>query len=791
MATLSTQSQSTSSNQTNTSNSTQAIIDSIVCPISGMPMHEPVTGTDGQTYEKSEITKWLAKHAISPMTRQPMTIDDLQVNANIRYLCDKYHAGEFGTIPKQKSKVLDSVGYTIQSDAKVCLVDSIHHFSFGVEKDSDFTLDSLPGVDLYIVEDCSASTGAETSTQDENGKTLEVGFSINDVINHAAKTVASSLRPKDRLGIIAFDDRIDHITTLTSMTPVNKAGVIGKIDDIKPRGSTNIYGGVIAALDEINKRDDKTRQAAIIALTDGQPNVCPARGEVGELRELRKNTNFSTPIYMMGFGYHLQRGLLYQMSKEGNASTGHIPDGGMVGTVFSNFLANIMCSACSNLQLHITSLQKDFDMEKCQILGDFTTNYSETEPHKITINVGSVQFEQSRDIMVKDLPEYYRYHFSCKMGGKVYTSSEQVVNVSDSDRSIETTNKNYSYNKLRLLTCDELRRACQLKKRNEDTNELYRDLVAIIDKNTDSKSKSLAATIKDQVYMILGSDKREHMTYYNKWGEFYLDQLTSTLLRQFSPNFKDEACMVFNNPCFDMVVKHVADTFNTLPPPTPSIKKYDQNTGSYRSLGVATMATFNSQDNGCWTGDSKILMGDGLYRNASEVKPGDSIVSFKDHNDPRSRTLTKVKTVVVTTQENPLVKLVTLPGGAKLTAWHPFMNINDQWSFPVEQYRSNVSTYNCSKLYNLVLEDYHVVVVNGMPCITLGHGYTDGILAHPYFGTDAIIRDLEKCPDYHKGIVSLNTSQFSREGPKLHEGDISTVNGMNQKPTFQEQSFGI
>ena len=575
------------------------------------------------------------------------------------------------------------------------------------------------------------------------------------------------------------------------MTPVNKAGVIGKIDDIKPRGSTNIYGGVIAALDEINKRDDKTRQAAIIALTDGQPNVCPARGEVGELRELRKNTNFSTPIYMMGFGYHLQRGLLYQMSKEGNASTGHIPDGGMVGTVFSNFLANIMCSACSNLQLHITSLQKDFDMEKCQILGDFTTNYSETEPHKITINVGSVQFEQSRDIMVKDLPEYYRYHFSCKMGGKVYTSSEQVVNVSDSDRSIETTNKNYSYNKLRLLTCDELRRACQLKKRNEDTNGLYRDLVAIIDNNTDSKSKSLAATIKDQVYMILGSDKREHMTYYNKWGEFYLDQLTSTLLRQFSPNFKDEACMVFNNPCFDMVVKHVADTFNTLPPPTPSIKKYDQNTGSYRSLGVATMATFNSQDNGCWTGDSKILMGNGLYRNASEVKPGDSIVSFKDHNDPRSRTLTKVKTVVVTTQENPLVKLVTLPGGAKLTAWHPFMNINDQWSFPVEQYRSNVSTYNCSKLYNLVLEDYHVVVVNGMPCITLGHGYTDGILAHPYFGTDAIIRDLEKCPDYHKGIVSLNTSQFSREGPKLHEGDISTVNGMNQKPTFQEQSFGI
>ena len=62
-------------------------------------------------------------------------------------------------------------------------------------------------------------------------------------------------------------------------------------------------------------------------------------------------------------------------------------------------------------------------------------------------------------------------------------------------------------------------------------------------------------------------------------------------------------------------------------------------------------------------------------------------------------------------------------------------------------------------------------------------------IAHPYFGTDAIIKDSEKCPDYHTGQVSLNTSQFSREGPKLREGDTATVSGMNQKPTFQEESL--
>ena len=95
------------SNATNTTIARQAILDSICCPITGQPMKDPVQGNDGHTYERSAITKWLTeKKALSPMTNQPMTVDNLKVNANIRYLCDQYHSGAFGTTNYKKNVIV-------------------------------------------------------------------------------------------------------------------------------------------------------------------------------------------------------------------------------------------------------------------------------------------------------------------------------------------------------------------------------------------------------------------------------------------------------------------------------------------------------------------------------------------------------------------------------------------------------------------------------------------------------------------------------------------------------------
>lgn len=65
----------------------------IVCPISGCIFKDPVTlPEDGQTYEKSEIVKWLQIHRVSPLTRVPINtrVNTIHSNTVMRQLVDAY-----------------------------------------------------------------------------------------------------------------------------------------------------------------------------------------------------------------------------------------------------------------------------------------------------------------------------------------------------------------------------------------------------------------------------------------------------------------------------------------------------------------------------------------------------------------------------------------------------------------------------------------------------------------------------------------------------------------------------
>jgi hypothetical protein len=60
-----------------------------ICPITLLPMTDPVKGSDGQTYEREAIVKWLESNPNSPLTRQPMRIDSLQPNKSLKAAMEK------------------------------------------------------------------------------------------------------------------------------------------------------------------------------------------------------------------------------------------------------------------------------------------------------------------------------------------------------------------------------------------------------------------------------------------------------------------------------------------------------------------------------------------------------------------------------------------------------------------------------------------------------------------------------------------------------------------------------
>ena len=603
---------------TNQGNGLEAIIESITCPITGDIMQDPVQGNDGHTYERAAITEWLSRNPTSPQTRQSMNITDLKVNASIRFLCDKYRTGGFGNVPKPRPQNPPTI-----SDNNIKLLsiagrlpDQKTHISFTVDQESfpSNLLDNHLPQDIVLVIDRSGSMGLPVEAKDSNGDQLENGMSIQDIVNHAAKTVAQTCNKNTRLAIIAFDNQIETISDFITMNEINKSTIMAKIDHIKPRGQTNIWGATEAAINLLDSRDDKQRNGAIMLLTDGSPNVSPARGEVDALRKLRIKKNFTSPIYTFGFGYNLSKDLLYDMAKIANGANGHIPDGGMIATVFCNFIATILSTVVVNLQLHIQSTNPARSTSTLQdiLMGDYNYSYTNTNGNEwMTFDLGTVQNQQVRDIILNtSSTDKLTYCYTYKIGGKSVTSPELFL----SDLlSTQLTEAEYQYHINRYNVIQALRRMLNFNRVNDNTSAMstFEELVANLESQSTVNDKTLGliknlkgdATNSGQIALAVSN-----MQYFKKWGEFYIDQLSRSLNQQIKPNFKDEGCL-FGGQIFEDLVDKASDIFDTLPPPTPSLLNTGTSYGAYRSVSTpVNMSSYNDPGGGCFTGDSLILL---------------------------------------------------------------------------------------------------------------------------------------------------------------------------------------
>jgi len=180
----------------------------LMCPITQEIMKDPVQGSDGQTYDRDAIVRWLNQKQTSPLTNLPMGIHDLKVNAAIKYLVDQYHAGNLSTLSGQMPQTSQNNN---SQDNKSENNNKILTHNYGILKDKGLlsifdeytstkdsvSKDDLLPIDLVLCIDRSGSMNTPVEAKDENGSKLEDGFTQQDIVNHAAKTLAKSLSSKD------------------------------------------------------------------------------------------------------------------------------------------------------------------------------------------------------------------------------------------------------------------------------------------------------------------------------------------------------------------------------------------------------------------------------------------------------------------------------------------------------------------------------------------------------------------------------------------------------------------
>jgi hypothetical protein len=301
------------------------------------------------------------------------------------------------------------------------------------------------------------------------------------------------------------------------------------------------------------------------------------------------------------------------------------------------------------------------------------------------------------------------------------------------------------------------------------TETNYNELVKLLEENKYSHSQpfvdGLLKNIKGD-FANIGQVKLAIDTkYFRRWGEFYLDQLSRSLNQQIKPNFKDEGCM-FGGEVFEALVDKSSDIFNSLEPPTPSLVVQQSGNMFYRSLNLApqapiSMASYNDPHGGCVDSYCKIAMFDGTFKFLKDVQKFDIIKSIDENNKIVGA---KVLCVVETLIESGYRDYVNI-NGVLITPWHPIKfglhGKTETWWFPGELF--STYSYPSSSMITLVLENHHVMFINGLKCITLGHNFTNhSKLIHPYYGTNKVIENLMYYfpEDYARGKISVKSKHI-------------------------------
>ena len=665
-----------------------------LCAIGLSLMKDPAIAPDGFTYERTAITEWLNQNAVSPMTRQPMRADQLRSNHALRQTIENWVAAHPMAAAADGST---AAVVPLFKDAPLSLTGSLSGGELFLRLNvSDAKRQPIV---LLIIADNSGSMGEEASGGD-GGESF--GFTRLDLVKHTIRTIAAILGPNDMLGIVTYSTSAQVVLVPTVMNDAGRARVTAALETVQPDSQTNIFDGIRTASVLANAPELAGRHIVGALLTDGFPNINPPRGIVPTLANLPMTNQWS--LHTFGFGYKLDSKLLAEIAHWGQGLFGFIPDCSMVGTVFINFIANMLATGHRGQRIYY------------KVGGTVSS-----------LLTGPVQIGQARDFVV---PVGAGSSVAVSLDGITWTDATV-----GSEPVFPAAHKSY----LRALEA-------VVASAGTDSTSLQSFRAEYLPFIHDTAVCALFADVKpgpaDEGQVSMAP------RFWAKWGEHYLRSYLRAQELQQALNFKDPGLQIYGGALFHEIQTVADSAFCTLPAPKPSSvprvtvgSTYGGYYGSAAAVAApTTMATFHNPSGGCFAGHCRIMMADGTVCPIKDIAPGATVWTISGPAVVRALVTcgSKLRT-------QPMVQL----GDLCITPWHPIRLNNGIYVFPADMtpYQDRL----IDTVYNLVLDQGHVVDCEGFLCITLGHGITEPVAAHDFFGTDAVIQDLMKLPGWSVG----------------------------------------
>eukprot|EP00762_Andalucia_godoyi_P005803 ANDGO_06983.mRNA.1 Protein spotted leaf 11 len=761
--------------------STATIPDEFLCPITKSVMKDPVIGPDGQTYERPAIEQWLQGHHDSPITRIPMMASQLVPNYALKNMIQSFllanvdETQSAATTTATRAHAGVAAGASAASarlGVELGLVARVHKkidgSKFAHVKISPPAAGPKRPLQLICVLDVSGSMDTDASIQSSKESDQLTRL---DIVKHSVNTIIETLDDEDSLAIVKFSSDAQVVLPMMRVQGNGKARAKQALMALQTEGSTNIWDGLRVSLELASRTASVAAlPCTIVMFTDGESNMDPPRGIVPTLESCLAEHKFDGSLHTFGFGYDLDSQLLSNIAHLGGGTFGYIPDSSMVGTVFVNFASTALATYSQGLRLTAGSADG-------------------ASPSDQEFYVSMVQYGQSRDLFVPigehasqvqlTLADLHGFSKCICIDANNFSSVQGDAHGDGISAEMDENSNGFVSQKARMLFIDRVSRAIP----NMDAASVELPLLV-------SELKALGGPA-DHFLRDVESSKAgegqvkkafERQDWYARWGRHYLPSLVRSHELQQRLNFRDPSVQLYGGDAFVQYQAKADKLFCALPPPQSSARAGAdyRGSGAPSSRVPVNMSSYYNSRGPCFDGDSLVAMFDGTVKRVRDLRKGDVL-----SNGGRVRCL--VETVL---GDEP-TRVINLKG-MWITPWHPVI-WNGAWTFPNEVDPSAVVDKVLGSIFNLVLESVHVAEICGVQVICLGHGMQGPVIGHAYFGTDAVIEDLQHVENWETGHILLDSGCMVRNpetqlvtgiishppAPALCEAFASLQNGLS------------
>ena len=767
------------------------------CIITHKLMRDAVVDSEGNSYDKYAIEEWLEKNATSPHTRAPLRKAQLAPNRVLRGMIEKWRkahpAHEESAAPHPAAEA--EAAEATSKKARLCVRAGAENTVFvslrtpeGPKKNL-FTTSQVPKgrvpVAVVCCVDTSGSMRSLAKVKNDQGQEESGGLSQLDLVKHAIRVVLASMTEADSLGLVSFNTNANVVLPIMKMTKENKETVSAALTNLLPTGMTNMWDGLFKGLEQLREADCPGN-ANLMLFTDGRPTVQPPRGHVEMLHRYRdEHQVLPCAVNTYGFGYELDSALLSELASEGCGTYAFIPDASLLGTVFVNSITNQLAKCGRDIIVNVEEREGLKLADACVVGG-----YQHTRTTwGVTTNLGSAQYGQSRDAVFRVTAPVERGEAGqVLMLGSITASWYNLEKRERETLEVITLQDEYVKNsvipekrdvaelhRVRLESLEAITKAHTLGKAQDyrTAAQCVRECVSKLTLSSVIMYKEIEDLQKDFEGQIMESVTE---TAFRKWGQHFLPSLVNAHLMQQCNNFKDPGVQHYGGPLFSAIRDILDKAFLEIPAPVPShvqglLGQQPQPAGGpalrhgYGGGAAAprqkkaNMGNFYNRGGGCFAGDCHVHVvsseGSATLTRVDAVQKGDTVLA----HDGTAQTVVCVVRTAVPSGRIEMRRFAD--SGLTLTPYHPML-VGGEWVFPTDAAQAETVMIEASYVYDYVLSGVHAVQVNGVSCVTLGHGIETGAARHAYFGSAAVVDDLARMEGYAAGVVVLTPDSFAR-----------------------------